>query len=168
MWITFWLVVVLLAAIGEMFTFDLFLGSVAVAALIAAGFALFLPMIAQVVAFGALSLAGIFLVRPTLKRTLGINSLAKEQSSLGHAHIQGKHGIVTGMIDMGGGQVRLGRSEFWTARPFDPTDTIEIGEHIEVVYVDGLTAFVERAHALPLNAASGADTVSESRLKGIS
>jgi membrane protein implicated in regulation of membrane protease activity len=102
MWIAFWLVVVLLAAIGEIFTFDLFLGSVAVAALITAGLAaVLLPITVQAVAFGALSLVGIVLVRPALKRTLGIGSLAQEQNSVTHSHLQGRQGIVTQAIDTG-------------------------------------------------------------------
>ncbi|MDQ2744552.1 MAG: NfeD family protein [Chloroflexota bacterium] len=168
MWIAFWLVIVLLAAIGEVFTFDLFLGSVAVAALITAGVALLLPITAQASAFVALSLVGIVLVRPTLKRTLGIGSLAQEQNGANHSHLQGRQGIVTQEIDMGGGLVRLGAGEFWTARPFDSTDTLQVGEHIEVVYVDGLTALVERARTLPVNTTSGADDRAEPRQKGIS
>ncbi len=169
MWIAFWLVIVLLAAIGEIFTFDLFLGSMAVAALITAGLAaLLLPITVQAVAFAALSLVGIVLVRPALKQTLGIGSLAQEQNGVTHSHLQGRQGIVTQEIDLGGGLVRLGTGDFWTARPFDSTDTFQVGERIEVVYVDGLTALVERARTLPINTTSGADDIAEPRQKGIS
>jgi membrane protein implicated in regulation of membrane protease activity len=151
MWWT-WLVVAVLAAIGEIVTFDLFLASVAAAAVITAVIAIVLQVvILQVAVFAGLSLVGIGFVRPAIKHALGIESASHLTGAVPQSHLAGRRGVVTRAIDAAGGQIRIGVGEFWSARAYDPSDTIPVGTPVEVVLVDGLTALVERVEqsALP-------------------
>src|SRR5438309_1109855 len=120
MWI--WLVVAVVAAIGELLSYDLFLGAVAAAALITGVLAVPIHVVAlQVVVFAGLSLVGIAFVRPVVKRMLGIEGLAHDPGALPQTHLHGRRAVVTELVDASGGQIRIGEGEFWTARPFDLT-----------------------------------------------
>ena len=165
MWI--WLVVAVLAAIGEVLSFDLFLAAVAVAAIVTAILALVLPFVLQVGSFGALSLVGIAFVRPVIKRALGITSLAQDAGAFTHSRLVGRRGIITQAVDAGGGQIRIGEGEFWTARPFDPAETLAPGEAAEVLLIDGLTAVVERVAPPALTSTIGAVSTTALAEKGI-
>ncbi len=152
-----WLTVAVLAAIGEVLTFDLFLACVAAAAVIVAVLAvLFVPAALQVGAFAALSLGGIVFVRPALKHALGIESRHEDTHALGHSSIIGRRAIVTRTVDGSGGQVRIGEGEFWSARSFDPDETVAVGESVEVLLVDGLTVLVEHVPARTIQSTEGA------------
>jgi membrane protein implicated in regulation of membrane protease activity len=145
-----WLVVAVAAAIGELLTTDLFLASVSAAAVVGAGMAVFLvPGAIQVVVFAVLALLGIVVFRPLIKHALGIDSAAPVFGSVVHSTLAGKRAIVTQQVDAGGGQIRIGQGEFWTARPYDPGQTIAPGEPVEIVVVDGLTALVEPVAPAP-------------------
>jgi membrane protein implicated in regulation of membrane protease activity len=159
MWWT-WLVVAVLAAIGEIVTFDLFLASVAAAAVITAVLAVLIPIvIIQVAAFAGLSLVGIAFVRPAIKHALGIESVTHLTGAVPQSYLAGRRGVVTQAVDGSGGQIRIGQGEFWSARSYDPSDTIPVSTPVEVVLVDGLTALVERV-APPILAAD-TDVVSQ-------
>lgn len=152
MWI--WLVVAVLAAIGEILTFDLFLASVSAAAIITAVLALILPVvILQVAIFAGISLVGIGFVRPAIKHALGIESATHFTGAVPQSHIAGRRGVVTRPVDGTGGQIRIGQGEFWSARAYDPDETIPVGATVDVIVVDGLTALVEPVapSALPVN-----------------
>lgn len=165
MWI--WLVVAVLAAIGEALTYDLFLASVAVAAVITAVVSVIVPFAAlQVGVFAALSLVGIFFVRPAVKHSLGIDSLAQIATAVRHPHVVGRRAVVTHRVDAAGGQIRIGQGEFWTARPYEPGETIEVGEPVEIVLVEGITALVERAAPPALESSAGATNASAPSEKG--
>jgi membrane protein implicated in regulation of membrane protease activity len=140
MWM--WLALAVIAAIGEVLTFDLFLASVAAAALVVAVVALVLPPVFQVSLFAALSLVGTAFIRPAIKRALGIEA-ASDPGMRSHPSVVGRRATVTHAVDAHGGQIRIGDGEFWTARSFDLTETIVAGETVNVVLVDGLTALVE-------------------------
>jgi len=73
MFILIWLVIAILAAIGEMLTLDLFLASVSVAAIFTGLLAVLLPGAVQIVVFTALSVGGIAFVRPAIKHVLGVH-----------------------------------------------------------------------------------------------
>jgi membrane protein implicated in regulation of membrane protease activity len=61
-----------------------------------------------------------------------------------HVSVVGRRGVVTQTVDGAGGQIRIGHGAFWTARTFDPSDTIPVGESVEVLLVEGgITAIVE-------------------------
>jgi membrane protein implicated in regulation of membrane protease activity len=56
---------------------------------------------------------------------------------------------VTQTVTSDGGVVRIGNAEFWTARVTPPTPRIEVGSSVRIVYVDGLTAYVEPVAPIP-------------------
>jgi membrane protein implicated in regulation of membrane protease activity len=165
MWI--WLVIAILAAIGEAVSYDLWLASVAVAALITAAVSVVLPIAAlQIGIFAAISLLGIFIVRPIVKHALGIDSLAPIASAVTHRHVVGKRAVVTQVVSADGGQIRIGQGEFWTARPYELEESIGVGEPVEVVLVDGLTALVERVAPPALESSIGSAPVNAPSEKG--
>lgn len=137
-----WLVVAVAAAIGEMLTAGLFLAPVALAAVLVAVAALVAPVVIQILLFGALSLAGIAVVRPIAVNLLGLDSIHQLPEMRDQAHIVGKRGIVTQTVDAGGGQIRIGSGEFWTARPYELNESIPVGAPVEVLLVENLTALV--------------------------
>ncbi len=145
LWI--WLGVAGLAALGELLSYDLFLAPVATAGVVVALIAPVSPFPLQVVLFGGLSLLGIMFLRPALKHALGLDTPGSDVEALGHENVVGRRGIVTETVDAGGGQIRIGQSEFWTARPFDPAHTLPPGDLAEVLLVDGVTALVESVPA---------------------
>jgi membrane protein implicated in regulation of membrane protease activity len=147
MW--FWLVVALLAGVGEVMTTGLFLGIVAVAAVAIAILSLLVPsVLIDIALFAGLSLGGIVFLRPALIRTFGIDSLAHASGHVTQSQLVGRRATVTRTVDSAGGQVRIGDGEFWSARSYDPDDLIPIGAPAEVMVVDGLTALV--APVVPL------------------
>lgn len=147
MWI--WLLVAVAAAIGELLTTDLFLAAVALAAVVAAITALLLPVALQVLIFAVLSLVGIFVFRPFIKHSLGIDSAVTVFGQTTEAHLAGRQATVTQLVDSAGGQIRIGQGEFWSARSYNPEDVIQPGQRVEIVLVDGLTALVESVQPLP-------------------
>ena len=144
MWNTWeaWLVVAVLAVIGEVVTMDLFLVCVAIAAVVVAIVSVFLPLGLQVGIFAVLSLGGIAFVRPALKGALGIDTLKSVGGPEKHSHLEGKRAVVTQTINPAGGQIRIGQAEFWSARAFNPDEEIPVGTNVEIELVDGLTAVV--------------------------
>ena len=143
MWLWIWIIVAVLAAIGEILTTDLFLASIAVGAVVAAVIALTLvPVIVQIAVFGGLSLLGIAVVRPVLKHALGIEGTSQMVGPVAQRHLEGRRAIVTQTVDAHGGQIRIGQGEFWSARPYDPDQRIEPGTPVDILLVEGLTALV--------------------------
>lgn len=141
MWL--WLVVALLAAVGEVMTTGLFLAIVALAAVLTAIVSLVLPFaLVQVVLFAGMSLGGIAFIRPVLLRSFGIDTLSQSSGRVTQSQIVGRRATVTRTVDSAGGQVRIGDGEFWSARSYDPDDLIPVGASAEIVVVDGLTALV--------------------------
>ncbi len=146
MWV--WLVVALLAAVGETLTFDLFLASVSIAAIVVAVLSLVLGIAkfgiaAEILVFAGLSLSGIFYFRPLVKRALGIESGNHAVATVIQPLFTGKRGVVTQPVSADGGQIRLGGGEFWSARLEHGQDVLEGGTAVEIVMVEGITAFVE-------------------------
>jgi membrane protein implicated in regulation of membrane protease activity len=141
MWV--WIFIAIAAAIGEVLTVDLFLASVAVAAVAAAiASVLFIPLVIQIVLFAVLSLVGIGVVRPAVKHALGIDATLPPDVQVRHAHVVGRQAVVIQAVDAHAGQIRIGQGEFWTARAFDPQESIPVGTRVEVLMVEGITALV--------------------------
>ena len=147
MWI--WLVVAGLAAIGELLSYDLFLAPVAVAALVVAFVAPFSALPFQIGLFAGLSLLGIMFLRPIIRHALGLDTRTGDTDPVGHANVVGRRGIVTQSVHADSGQIRIGKGEFWTARPFDPAHTFARGDLVDVLLVDGIAALVDAAPAVP-------------------
>jgi membrane protein implicated in regulation of membrane protease activity len=162
-----WLALAVLAAIGELLSYDLFLASVAVAAILTAVVALAVPLAIQVAIFGALSLVGIAFIRPVLKRALGLEGLAQDVGGFSHSHLAGRRGIITQAVSANSGQIRIGDGEFWTARPFDPAESFAPGDAVEVLLVEGVTALVELVPGASREPPSLAALSTDSDEKGI-
>lgn len=139
-----WLLVAIIAAIGEVVSTGLFLATVAAAAVVTAVVAILIPsLVLQIGLFAVLSLLGILLVRPTLVRMLGIDALSHAAGSSTQSHIVGRQATVTRTVDAHNGQVRIGQGEFWSARSYDANKRILPGKTVEIVLVDGITALVD-------------------------
>ena len=133
-----WLVVAALLAVGEVLTLGIVVGLIAlgavggaVAALAGGGIAI------QVVVFLAGSVALLGLVRPVARAPL------RQPRALrtGTAALVGTRALVLERVDLHGGRVKIG-GEVWSARAFDETQTIEPGQTVEVVKIEGATALV--------------------------
>ena len=139
-----WLVVALAAAIAEIAASGLVFGGVAGAALAAAIVAVFVPAILpEAIVFAAVSVIYLIALRPTALRFLTEHSRPLLGSG-GTSTLVGRHAVVTEEVTAHGGQVRLGKGEFWSARSYDGKDVIAVGTTIEIAYVEGLTALVWR------------------------
>jgi membrane protein implicated in regulation of membrane protease activity len=95
-------------------------------------------VVVQLIAFVGLSVGGLILTRPALKRTIGSPQLHR----MGIDAMQGKIGVVTRAIgELESGLVKVG-GETWTARSFYDEEPIAEGSRVEVVKIEGVTALV--------------------------
>lgn len=140
-----WLLLAVLAAIGEVLTLGLYFASIAGAAAVTAVAAPFTPLALQVVLFLVLSLVGIAVLRPLVIDALGLGPRSDAALPATHSHLAGRRAVVTRTVDGFGGQIRLGDGEFWSARAYDPDDILAPGRPVEIQVVDGLTALVTPA-----------------------
>jgi membrane protein implicated in regulation of membrane protease activity len=93
----------------------------------------------QILAFGALSVGGLVLTRPHLKRIAGADSVTVPS---GVDAMAGKIGIVTKQIgELETGLVKVG-GEVWTASSYFDHEPLEVGTRVEVVEIRGVTALV--------------------------
>jgi membrane protein implicated in regulation of membrane protease activity len=106
-----------------------------VAVMAAAG----VPLPVQVLAFGALSIGGLVLTRPYLKRAAG--NRGRDVKS-GVDAMAGRIGVVTEPIgELDPGLVKVG-GEIWRARSYFDNESIGAGARVEVVKVEGVTVLV--------------------------
>jgi membrane protein implicated in regulation of membrane protease activity len=133
-----WIVAMGALAVGEIFTLSLFLGPIALAALVGAavalaggGFAL------QLVAFTLAAAASLVLLRPVARRHLRTPTRLRS----GTARLVGSEATVLERVDVHGGQVKLA-GEIWSARPFDDDEVLEPGARVQVLQIKGATALV--------------------------
>jgi membrane protein implicated in regulation of membrane protease activity len=137
------LALAILLGIAEMFSLDLILGMLAlgalvgvVTALLGAGFAV------SAIAAAIASVACLAVVRPPLIKRLH----SGPELTLGHNKLVGQQGVVTERITgLESGRIKLA-GEFWSAKPYDDTLTIEPGSTVEVLEIRGATAYV---HPIP-------------------
>jgi membrane protein implicated in regulation of membrane protease activity len=93
----------------------------------------------QIAAFGVLSVGGLVLTRPQLKRIAGADSATVPS---GVDAMPGRIGIVTKEIgELETGLVKVG-GEMWTARSYFDHESIDVGTRVEVVEIKGVTALV--------------------------
>ena len=99
--VLFWLIVAVLAAIGEVLTTGLFLATVAIAAVVTALLSLILPggLAAEIAVFAGLSLAGVGVLRSLLVRTLGMDTLIPDAEPMRHPYVVGRRAVVTRVVD---------------------------------------------------------------------
>lgn len=143
-WFIIWLFIAAAAAVGEMLTAGLFLATVAVAAGLTAVTSIALPPLMQVVIFAMFSVVGLAVFRPILVQMIGYNELT-DFIPVPHSRLIGRRAVVVNQVSAAGGQIRVGEGEFWSARPYDPDQTIQPGIPVDVLLVDGLTALVSPA-----------------------
>ena len=93
--------------------------------------------ILQVVVAIVVSAVLLGFVRPIAKRHLvGIGT-----HQTGSAALVGKQAVVLSAVDAHDGRVRLNGAE-WSARSYDQTQTLPVGETVRVMEIDGATAVV--------------------------
>jgi len=136
-WIV-WLIVAAVLGVTELLTFTFALGLIAIGACVAAGVAVFdvgLPF--QLLAFILASGAGLGLVLPIARRHVRQPPLLRT----GPAALVGRHAQVLEEVTGHGGRVRIG-GEVWSARSYDETLVIPIGDTVDVMQIEGATALV--------------------------
>ncbi|MFH8219194.1 NfeD family protein [Streptomyces sp. NPDC018057] len=107
----------------------------AVAAAIAAG--LGFGTVVQVLAFLAVSVALIAVVRPIAAR----HSRQSPRLATGIDALKGRQALVLERVDGSGGRIKLA-GETWSARALDPDRSYEPGAEVDVVEIEGATAIV--------------------------
>ncbi len=133
-----WTIVAVALALGEVATLSLFLGPIALAAVLAAVVgALGGGLVVQFVVFIAASLASLAVLRPIAVRHLRMPARLRT----GAAALVGTKALVLERVDVHGGQVKIG-GEVWSARAFDESQVIEPGARVDVVKIEGATALV--------------------------
>jgi membrane protein implicated in regulation of membrane protease activity len=133
-----WLIIALVLAIAEIFTFTAALGILAAAAAATAGTAAIgLPLLGQLVVFSVVSTAGVVLIRPWARRMM----LQPRLERFGVEALVGASAYVLREVNGHEGLVRL-RGEDWTARPYDESLVIPAGSTVDVLHIDGTTAVV--------------------------
>ena len=143
-----WILVGVLALAGESLSMALFLLYVGIAAFVAALLALLnIGQIAQVGVFVVLSLLLIVLVRPRMLHALA--GRVPHRTLTNQGPLVDRLATVTQTVTPSGGTVRVGNAEFWTARATPPIQRIAVGRSVRIVYVDGLTAYVEPVAPIP-------------------
>ena len=135
-----WLIAGVLLALAELFTLDFVLIMLAGGAFAAAATGLLLPLPFQLLVFAGVSALGLAAVRPAIKRRLHRGA---DPRPMGHEAVEGSEATVIEQVAEGRGMVKIG-GELWTARPYDATQTIDVGAQVRVVEVKGATALVWR------------------------
>ena len=135
-----WIILAAVLGVAEIFTLTAALGLLAVAALAAAGVAaLGLGPFAQFAVFAAVSVAGLLVIRPLIKRQL--RPRYGPQHRFGVAALVGRQARVVQEVTGQAGRVRIGGEE-WSARAYDETLVIPAGATVDVIEIEGATALV--------------------------
>jgi membrane protein implicated in regulation of membrane protease activity len=133
-----WIVIVVVLGIVEIFTTFLVFGMFAVGALAAAlAASLHANVVVQAVAFVAVSTALLALVRPIATRYLR----SSPETRTGVAALIGQQALVVQRVDAHGGSVKIG-GEIWSARALHPDQVLNPGTAADVIEIKGATAFV--------------------------
>jgi membrane protein implicated in regulation of membrane protease activity len=135
-----WIILAAVLGVAEIFTLTAALGLLAVGALAAAlvaalGFGPF----AQFAVFAAVSVAGLVVIRPLVKRQL--RPRYGPQHRFGVAALVGRQARVVQEVSGHAGRVRIGGEE-WSARAYDETLVIPAGATVDVIEIEGATALV--------------------------
>jgi membrane protein implicated in regulation of membrane protease activity len=140
--IIFWAVLAAVAFVGEILSVSFFLLSFSIGAVVALLMALAgLGVGLQAAGFIATWLLSMVVLRPAIMHRISFRSSEPYAS---RDSITGKSGVVSSAIEPGAsGTVRIGSTEFWTARALYPEHRIELGTRVRVLDTDGLTAVVE-------------------------
>lgn len=149
-----WVLLGVLALAGESISMALFLLYVGAAAFAAAALALLNANAAvQVGVFVALSVLLIVLVRPRMLQALA--GRVPHRTLTNQGALVDRLATATQTVTADSGMVRVGNAEFWTARANSPGQRIDVGRNVRIVYVAGLTAYVEPVESLQTPLAPG-------------
>jgi membrane protein implicated in regulation of membrane protease activity len=133
-----WSIIAVALALGEVATLSLFLGPIALAAVLAAAVgALGGGLVLQLLFFIGGSLASLALLRPIAMRHLRMPAKIRT----GTAALVGAKAVVLERVDLHGGRVKIG-GEVWSARAYDETQVIAPGTRVDVMKIEGATALV--------------------------
>ncbi|HYN95818.1 MAG TPA: NfeD family protein [Pilimelia sp.] len=139
----FWIVLGVVLAVAEMFTFTfvmlMFAGG-AFAAAIAAALGASVPV--QAAVFAAVSAASLAAVRPVIRRHRQSAAETGEEP-FGVEALAGSTGLVLEDVGADAGLIKVD-GELWTARAYDATQVIEAGQRVRVIELKGATAMVWR------------------------
>jgi len=136
-----WLIAGVALAAAELFTLDFVLIMLATGAFAAAGAtALGAGVVVSTVVFAAVSTLGVAVARPAIKRRVHRNA---DNSPMGMEAIEGTEATVVDEVTADTGMVKIG-GELWSARAFDATQVLAIGERVRIVEIKGATALVWR------------------------
>ncbi|HEX6506133.1 MAG TPA: LuxR C-terminal-related transcriptional regulator [Chloroflexota bacterium] len=138
LWIV-WIIIAIATLVGELLTLGLFFASLSVAALLTAGISLVAPLPVQVLAFCVTSLLMAIAVRPAALRFLPHGAAGQDTPVIGPV---GERGLVVEPVTHLQGQIRIGNTEFWSARAPESAPALLPGREVEVLRMDGLTALV--------------------------
>jgi membrane protein implicated in regulation of membrane protease activity len=137
-----WLIIAVILAGAEMLSLDLvliMLAGGAAAGALAGGLGAPLPI--QIAIAAATSLGLLFGVRPVAKAHLTRHG----EIAMNTDGLVGKTATVLAPVDQRTGRVALNGGE-WSARTFDPTQTIPVGATVRVMEITGATAVVWEEH----------------------
>lgn len=136
-----WLVIAGIFTIVEIATVGFFIIWFGVAAVLTAIFSLFMPeaYMVQVVVW---AITSILLVLFTKKFT---DKVKPETTATNVYSIIGKRAVVTTAInnENGTGQVKVD-GDVWSARTENYEETIPVGEHVEILRIDGVKVIVKK------------------------
>ena len=136
-----WMIAAGVLAVGEIFSLSLFLGPIALAAVLAALAALAGAGAAlQILVFTLASAASLLLLRPIARRHLHTPARIRT----GTAALIGEGAVVIDRVDADGGTVKL-KGEVWTARPYDEDEVLESGARVHVMKIECATALVSES-----------------------
>ncbi|MEV4440890.1 NfeD family protein [Streptomyces sp. NPDC049577] len=93
--------------------------------------------VAQVIVFAVVSVALIAVVRPLANR----QRRGRPGIATGIDALKGRQAVVLERVDGSGGRIKLA-GEIWSARSLDAERAFEVGQHVDVVEIDGATAVV--------------------------
>ena len=134
-----WLGLSIVLGVAEMFSLDLILAMLAAGAVIGMVAAIIgLPVVVQILAALAASIAMLAFVRPAFVKRLH----SGPELSLGHGKLVGTRALVTQEITgLAPGRIKVA-GEIWSALPYDEHLTIEPGATVEIFEIKGATAYV--------------------------
>jgi membrane protein implicated in regulation of membrane protease activity len=142
LWIA-WLVFILVCVIIELLTLDFTFLMIAVGSVAGLGANLLgWDWWVQILTAAAVSVLLLLLIRPVLLHAMAKHAEAVPPSNI--AALIGMGGRVSATVGDLGGLVKLDNGETWTARlsPDLPRLTIDPGDRVRVLAIDGSTAFV--------------------------
>ncbi|SMF84594.1 NfeD family protein [Streptomyces sp. Amel2xC10] len=140
-----WLLAAGVLGAAEFFTLTLVFGLLAGAALVAAVVAgVGIGAAGQIAAFGAVTAAGLFLIRPVALRHMAQQPLTREGSDA----LIGRRAEVMQEVTATHGLIKLSGEE-WSARALDESLVIPVGAFVDVMEIDGATAIVYPRELLP-------------------